>query len=417
MKRLRGSIPTTTVATTKVKLTAGSTSLEVIPTAIECKGLVKLAAGLEFLDGTSMTTAAAGGGTTVSGTSLKSNHSTTNVDTDFGVSLGSGSGAQRKAVSIGGEAGVAAGPFTVSIGYQAGKSIGSDSVAIGREAASNGGGGAFNVLVGRKAGQVNCGSEAVAVGNQAGGTNLGTKATIVGASSGSNSGTGAASLGFQALSNNAGNYAIGVGYQAGRVSAPANSITLNATGDSGMDDSGLTAAFKVAPIRGVAHGTTVGALQYDTTSKEVTYSTTAASGGGSNSTVAFRAYHNAHESPSSNQIEWKFESFDEGSNFSVGSGNGVFTAPETGFYFFTLRSMCNVNDNTSLNLVVKVNGTLKSQATIRQPMFDETGQGYGELNTLLSLAANDEVTAHFDGSNFTALLNAEVNAEFSGFKV
>ena len=47
-----------------------------------------------------------------------------------------------------------------------------------------------------------------------------------------------------------------------------------------MDDSGLTAAFKVAPIRGVAHGTTVGALQYDTSSKEVTYSTTAASGGG-----------------------------------------------------------------------------------------------------------------------------------------
>lgn len=145
--------------------------------------------------------------------------------------------------------------------------------------------------------------------------------------------------------------------------------------------------------------------------------TAAASGGGSSSTVAFRAYHNAHESPSSDQIEWKFESFDEGSNFSVGSGNGVFTAPDTGFYFFTLRSMCNVNDNTSLNLVLKVNGTLKSQATIRQPMFDETGQGYGELNTLLSLAANDEVTAHFDGSNFTALLNAEVNAEFSGFKV
>ena len=158
-----------TVANTKVKLTAGSTSLEVIPTAIECKGLVKLAAGIEFLDGTSMTTAAAGGGTTVSGTSLKSNHSTTNVDTDFGVSLGSGAGAQRKAVAIGGEAGASSGAFTVSVGYQAGKSIGSDSVAIGREAASNGGsGGAFNVLVGRKAGQVNCGSEAVAVGNQAG---------------------------------------------------------------------------------------------------------------------------------------------------------------------------------------------------------------------------------------------------------
>ena len=51
-----------TVATTKVKLTAGSTSLEVIPTAIECKGLVKLAAGIEFLDGTSMTTAPAVGG-------------------------------------------------------------------------------------------------------------------------------------------------------------------------------------------------------------------------------------------------------------------------------------------------------------------------------------------------------------------
>jgi len=214
------------------------------------------------------------GGTTVSGTSLKSNHSTTNVDTDFGVSLGSGAGAQRKAVAIGGEAGASSGAFTVSVGYQAGKSIGSDSVAIGREAGLNAGGHGFNVMVGRKAGQLNCGSDAVAVGHQAGMTNLGTKATAIGAKSGElNTGIGVASLGFQALSNNAGNYAIGVGYQAGKVSAPANSITLNATGDSGMDYSGSTAAFKVAPIRGVAHGIGSGILHYNTTTKEITYST------------------------------------------------------------------------------------------------------------------------------------------------
>lgn len=139
--------------------------------------------------------------------------------------------------------------------------------------------------------------------------------------------------------------------------------------------------------------------------------------GGGGDTVAFRVYHNEFVSPSTSDVEWKFADFDVGGDFTLGSGNGFFTVPSAGVYKFHLRTMASVNDNTEANPSIHVNGTLKAQATWRQPAHDESGHSYISLSTLLQLAANDVVTARFGGSNYTAKPNSSINAEFSGFKV
>jgi hypothetical protein len=68
-----------------------------------------------------------------------------------------------------------------------------------------------------------------------------------------------------------GTNSIAIGRDAVANSSTNNSITLNGTGTAiTANQAGLF----VAPIRGVAHGIGVGVLKYDTTTFEITYSTT-----------------------------------------------------------------------------------------------------------------------------------------------
>jgi len=103
----------------------------------------------------------------------------------------------------------------------------------------------------------------------------------VSAGSGSQ-GTCAVAIGVNAGSSLQGEYAIAIGYRAGLYSQGARSIIINASGIAvGMgawasNPSQVTNSdsLYIRPIRGVAHGIGVGRLHYDTTTFEVTYSTT-----------------------------------------------------------------------------------------------------------------------------------------------
>jgi hypothetical protein len=95
----------------------------------------------------------------------------------------------------------------------------------------------------------------VAVGFAAAQTSQGTLAVAIGSSAGETS---------------QGASAVAIGYRAGRTSQAANTIILNATGAEVNGVASQASSFYVAPIRN-ASGTS-GLLQYDATTKEVSYS-------------------------------------------------------------------------------------------------------------------------------------------------
>ena len=74
-------------------------------------------------------------------------------------------------------------------------------------------------------------------------------------------------VGSLAGSSNQGDYAVALGNFAGGSNQPANSIVINA---SGVALNGSAAGFYVDPIRSTANGTP---LMYNTTTKELFYST------------------------------------------------------------------------------------------------------------------------------------------------
>jgi hypothetical protein len=96
----------------------------------------------------------------------------------------------------------------------------------------------------------------VAVGVAAGFTSQGTSAVAVG------NGAGYTSQGA---------YSVAIGTSAGDNAQAANTIILNATGSAVNGVSAQTSRFYVAPIRNAAGAS--GILQYDSTTKEVSYST------------------------------------------------------------------------------------------------------------------------------------------------
>lgn len=161
---------------------------------------------------------------------------------------------------------------TVAIGLEAGyQNQGANGVAIGQKA------GRLNqqsetVAIGNTAGQTTQGVSCVAIGNAAGNSSQGSNAVAIGRSSGTSSqGSAAVAIGYAAGSTSQGAAAVAIGQTAGQTSQHANSIILNATG-SALNSTG-TSRFFVKPIRGVAHGIGVGRLVYDSTTGEITYST------------------------------------------------------------------------------------------------------------------------------------------------
>jgi hypothetical protein len=211
------------------------------------------------------------------------------------VAIGGGAGRTTqgaRCIAIGENAGNS-GQLTygIAIGAECGKTTqGARAIAIG-ENAGNTTQGANSVAIGRNAGLTTLGVDAVAVGDEAilQSVNLTTDAVGVGNEAlRLDARPGAIGIGRKANRGNAGENSIMIGAYSTDVSgsgtrsiaigrdavansSTANSITLNGTGTAiTANQAGLF----VAPIRGVAHGLGVGVLKYDTTTFEITYSTT-----------------------------------------------------------------------------------------------------------------------------------------------
>jgi hypothetical protein len=158
--------------------------------------------------------------------------------------------------------GANAGTSSVSIGSNAGAlTPANNTVSVGASAGYNTQG-AYSVALGSGAGSQSQGASSVGVGGSAGATNQGI---------------GAVAVGMLAGNNYQGANAIAIGYNAGRGTASqqaANTIILNATGSEFNGVALQTNSFYVNPIRNATG--TGGIVQYDATTKEVSYSSSIA---------------------------------------------------------------------------------------------------------------------------------------------
>jgi hypothetical protein len=123
------------------------------------------------------------------------------------------------------------------------------------------------IAIGAQAGETNQ-SLAISIGFGAGQGSQGFMATAVGHGAGQVSqGTYAVAIGTNTGQVSQGAYAVAIGSNAGTTNQPANSIIINA-GSSALQ--GSAAGFFVDPVRNINGGTF---LTYDTTTKEIGYST------------------------------------------------------------------------------------------------------------------------------------------------
>ena len=129
------------------------------------------------------------------------------------------------------------------------------------------------IALGSGAGSIAQGAQAVAIGSDAGNGLQGNTAVAVGSSAGRVSqGIDAVALGFGAGETSQGLQAVAIGAYAGGTSQPANTIILNASGSAVNGVALQTNSFYVAPIRNATGAN--GVVQYDSTTREVTYSST-----------------------------------------------------------------------------------------------------------------------------------------------
>ena len=143
-------------------------------------------------------------------------------------------------------------------------------IALGENAGSITQGGNA-VAIGANAGSIAQGAQAVAIGFEAGNGLQGVVAVAIGSNAGRMSqGSDAVALGFGAGEISQGLQAVAIGAYAGGTSQPANTIILNASGSAVNGVAAQTNSFYVAPIRTTANGTP---LMYNSTTKEITYST------------------------------------------------------------------------------------------------------------------------------------------------
>ncbi len=140
------------------------------------------------------------------------------------------------------------------------------------------------ITLGSSAGETNQGVNGIAIGALAGNTNQGIQSVAIGANSGNsdqglqsvalgnlagalNQGQRAVAIGSLAGSNGQGEYAVALGNFAGGTNQPANSIMINASGSA---LNGTEAGLYIDPVRNASG--TGNILQYNTSTKEITYS-------------------------------------------------------------------------------------------------------------------------------------------------
>jgi hypothetical protein len=139
-------------------------------------------------------------------------------------------------------------------------------IALGEEA-GNDTQGSNAIAIGYKTGRLQQSAAAVAVGDQAGNLYQGAGSVAVGQTAGKTSqGASAIAIGSAAGQVNQGQAAIAIGEYAGQSDQAANSIIINASGNSVTD--GPTGSLVIKPIRD-AVGTTV--VMYDNSTNEVTH--------------------------------------------------------------------------------------------------------------------------------------------------
>jgi hypothetical protein len=128
--------------------------------------------------------------------------------------------------------------------------------------------GVNGIAIGPLSGQTSQGVQSIAIGANSGNTSQGLQAVAIGNLAGSlNQGQRAVALGSLAGATNQGDYAVALGNFAGGANQPANSIVINA---SGLALNGSAAGFFVDPVRNQSGAS--GVVQYDSTTKEVSYS-------------------------------------------------------------------------------------------------------------------------------------------------
>ena len=193
------------------------------------------------------------------------------------VAIGANAGGNLQgewATAVGSGAGhTGQGQSATAVGTGAGyTSQGDSAVAIG-ETAGNYGQGIRSVAIGSGAGTTSQNANAVAIGRDAGKTSQGVSGIAIGYAAGwASQHQYAVAIGNSSGMNNQGDFAVAIGEGAGMNNQHANSIILNANG-GGLDSDGVS-RFYVDPIRS-ATGSNV--LVYNTTSKEITYTTLSAS--------------------------------------------------------------------------------------------------------------------------------------------
>ena len=363
-------------------------------------------------------------------------------------------------ITLGLEAGqTSQGNFTVAVGYGAGKtSQGQNSVAIGVDsgkisqlydsiAVGYGAGfrnqGNYAVALGASAGRVGQGQAAVAIGGGAGGTgdvngltggqgafavaigynsalgDQGSYAVAIGTNSGNGQGVNAVAIGVNAGAEQQGANSVAIGSYAGQTSQPARTIIINA--QQGTPVNGVAAqtdSFYVAPIRS-ATGTS-GVLQYNSTTKEVSYNNTV-----SVSSVTSTSVTSTSVTSGSLNVSGIFSnqniSIDENRIRSLNSNQSIFLDPAgtgivdvnanlttTGLQIFGPGTGGTSGDGTILILnqnsatvpltVIDVHSTASSSSAIN------FGRARGSIGTQTTVQNNDSIhqiifTGH-DGTTF-----------------
>jgi hypothetical protein len=189
-----------------------------------------------------------------------------------GISVGQQAGysnQQDYGIAIGFQAGyLTQGGSSIAMGYQAGyDSQSSSAIAIGYHAGYNTQGG-FSVAIGYEAGYYNQDVNAIAIGATAGYTNQGNISIAIGSESGfQDQADYAIAIGYGAGFTNQGLGSIAIGAFSGQTDQTPNSIVINATTNTLNSDA--SNSLYIAPIREVTNSKI---LQYNTTTKEVTYS-------------------------------------------------------------------------------------------------------------------------------------------------
>ena len=221
------------------------------------------------------------------------------------------------------------GTRNIILGDLAGKSISTqkDNVFIGHQAG-------FNATINR----------GVAIGFEAGENGMGTSSICIGQAAGR---------------NNAGNYSINIGFGAGNNGGNHSGCIVIVGGATTLDPNGANRCF-MKPIRGVAHGLGVGIPFYDTTTSELSVSST--------DITKFHAEFNTDPTDiTTSGSTIVFDSTIYNTNSGYNTGTGVFTVPVNGFYRFECFYQLSSNDAITLNW--EVNGLINKT--------DEVYNAYG----------------------------------------